>query len=67
LQLSDNKRVLTVNTKIHVLPTDEEAFDFSRVETYSLAEDGMSLVLHRISTYPDGKQEIVKAVYNKQK
>lgn len=65
LRLSDDKAVLTVNSKYRVTRESEEPWDYTRVETYALAKDGKSLLLTRISTLPDGKQEIVKAHYDR--
>lgn len=67
LTISEDKAVLTVNSKYHMTPEDQDTWDYTRVETYALAKDGKSMLLTRISTLPDGKQEIVKAFYNKVK
>ncbi|SMC88635.1 hypothetical protein [Pedobacter africanus] len=67
LALSENKKVLTVNTKIHVIPNDQDPFDITRIETYVLAEDGMTLMLTRTSIMPDGAKQTAKALYNKLK
>ncbi|WP_285008560.1 hypothetical protein [Pedobacter faecalis] len=57
--------MITVNSKYHVTPEGQEPWDYTRVETYALAKDGKNLLLTRISTLPDGKQEIVKAHYDR--
>ncbi|WP_276089151.1 hypothetical protein [Pedobacter sp. JY14-1] len=67
LQQSGDGFTLTVNSRYHMTPEYDESWDYTRVETYVLATDGKSLLLTRISTLPDGNQEVVKAHYDRVK
>jgi len=64
LQLSEDKLTLTVNSKYHMTPEEQEPWDYTRAETYALAKDGKSILLTRISVTPGGT-ETVKAFYNR--
>jgi hypothetical protein len=64
LQLSDDNLRLTVNSKYHMTPEGQEAWDYTRTETYALARDGKSMQLTRISVTPGGTDS-VRAHYNR--
>lgn len=65
LAWSQDEKTINISSKYKQHQQDQEAWEYTRTETYALGADGKTLTLDRVSVTPQGTEKI-KAVYHKQ-